>query len=43
MLEGHDLTVRPVEVIRDVGYLLPEQVEGVADYPPAVARSSSKV
>ena len=30
MLQGHDLIVRPVEVIGDEGYLLVERLEGVA-------------
>ena len=34
MLQFHDLTERPVEVIGDVGYLLVESIERVARYPP---------
>jgi len=40
MLEVHDLLVGPVEVIGDMGYLLVELDEGVANYPPAASASS---
>lgn len=42
MLHGQYLVHRPVEVIGDVGYLLLELLEGVADYPPTLPMSSSK-
>lgn len=43
MLQLQDVTERPVEVVRNKGYLLVELVEGVAGYPPAGATSTSKL
>src|ERR1051326_4556406 len=43
VVEGHDLRVGPVEVIRDVGHLLEEPLRGVADYPPEPLISTSKL
>jgi hypothetical protein len=42
MLQIQNLFKRPVKVIRDVGYLLVQAVEGVAYAPPAsLAKSTS--
>lgn len=42
VLHGQDLLHGPVEVIGDIGYLLLELLEGVADYPPTRPMSISK-
>jgi len=42
VLHAQNLLHGPVEVIRDVGYLLLELLEGVADYPPTRPMSISK-
>src|SRR5262249_11981690 len=42
MLKGHELVVRPVEVIRERGYLLVELREGVAYDSPDRSGSTSK-
>lgn len=41
VLKVQDIVAWPVKVIRDVGYLLVQAVEGVANYPPSSARSTS--
>ncbi len=43
MLEIEDIVERPVEVIRDVSYLLVKRLRGVAAYSPASETSSSAV
>lgn len=42
MLQGQDQFKWPVKVVRDIGYLLVEPVEGVANYPPSRPGSTSK-
>lgn len=41
MLHIHNLSIRPVKVIRNKGYLLVEAIEGVADYSPSGSISTS--
>lgn len=41
MFQIHDHVTLPVEIIRDVGYLLMQAVQGVAYDPPRSARSNS--
>jgi hypothetical protein len=43
VLERHDFSLRPVEVIGNVGYLPTELVKGVANDPPEAVVSASKV
>jgi hypothetical protein len=42
VLQLQDVAERPVEVVRNEGYLLVELIEGVACYPPAGVTSTSK-
>jgi hypothetical protein len=41
MLQLKRVRERPVEVVREIGYLLVEPLEGVAYDPPRVERSTS--
>ncbi len=43
VLQRHDLLIRPMKVIGDVGYLLVEPVEGVAYDSPDGRKSTSKL
>lgn len=43
MFQIHDLPMRPVKMIGDVGYLLVQPLEGVARYSPAGSTSSVKL
>lgn len=42
VLQRQHFITRPVEVVGDVGYLLVEPLERVADYPPTGLTSISK-
>ena len=42
MLQCKHLVTRPMKVVGDIGYLLVEPVERVANYPPKVLASTSK-
>ena len=41
MLHIHDLSMAPVEVVCDEGYLLVDLIEGVAHYPPWLISTSN--
>ncbi len=41
MFEREHLVMRPVEVVRDEGYLLVQRVERVAHYPPTATASGA--
>src|SRR3954447_12545219 len=43
VLHRHNLVVRPMEVICDVGYLLGKPLQGVANHSPEISASSSKL
>src|SRR5262249_29862704 len=43
VVEIHDLPVRPMKVIGDVGYLLKQAIGGVADHPPSAVISTSNL
>ena len=43
MVHGHDIIVRPVEMIGNEGYLLIDPFRGVASYPPGWTTSMSNV
>jgi hypothetical protein len=41
VFEMHNLIQRPVKMIGEIGYLLPQAFEGVAYAPPKSAKSTS--
>ena len=41
MRHAQDRLIRPVEMVRDVCYLLIDPIEGVASYPPSSVISTS--
>src|SRR5580692_4038477 len=41
VVQGHNLLIRPMQVIRDEGYLLVQQLRGVARQPPRLLISTS--
>src|SRR5271155_2766342 len=43
VIQGHDLFVRPMQVIGDEGYLLEQSLRGVADHSPTPLISSSNL
>jgi hypothetical protein len=41
VLHLHDLVIRPVQMVRNIRYLLVQAIRGVARYPPRPAVSTS--